>query len=59
MYYRKASNFNYRFTNQQKSFKKINQEKGASTCLSTLPLKKEGCSLSKQSFWDLAKIRYG
>ena len=38
---------------------KINQEKGASTWLSTLPLKEEGYSLSKQEFWDLVKIRYG
>ena len=38
---------------------KINQEKGASTWLSTLPLKEEGNSLSKQEFWDLVKIRYG
>ena len=38
---------------------KINQEKGASTWLSTLPLKDEGYSLSKQEFWDLMKIQYG
>ena len=38
---------------------KINQEKSASTWLSTLPLKEEGYSLSKQEFWDLVKIRYG
>ena len=38
---------------------KINQEKGASTWLSTLPLKEEGYSLLKQEFWDLVKIRYG
>ena len=38
---------------------KINQEKGASTWLSTLPLKEEGCSLLKEEFWDLVKIRYG
>ena len=38
---------------------KINQEKGASTWLSTLPLKEEGYSLLKQEFWDLVKIRCG
>ena len=38
---------------------KIKQKKGASTWLSTLPLKEEGYSLSKQEFWDLVKIRYG
>ena len=37
---------------------KINQEKGASIWLSTLPLKENGYSLSKQEFWDLMKIRY-
>ena len=36
---------------------KINQGKGASTYLSTLPLK-ERYSLSKQEFWDLVKMRY-
>ena len=38
---------------------KINQEICASTSLSMPPLKEEGYSLSKQEFWDLAKIRYG
>ena len=38
---------------------RINQEKGASTWLSTLPLKEEEYSLSKQEVWDLVKIRYG
>ena len=38
---------------------KINQEKGVYTWLSTLTLKEEGYSLSKQEFWDLVKIRYG
>ena len=33
--------------------------KGASTWLSTLPLKKERYSLSKQKFCDLLKIQYG
>ena len=37
---------------------KINQGKGASTYLSTLPLKEEGHNLSKQEFWDLVKMRY-
>ena len=32
---------------------KINQEKGASTWLSTLPLKEEEYNLSKQEFGDL------
>ena len=37
---------------------KINQENGASTWLSTIPLKEEGQSLSKQEFWNVVKIRY-
>ena len=37
---------------------KIKQKKGASTWLSTLPLKEEGYNLLKQEFWDLVKIRY-
>ena len=37
---------------------KINQEKCASTWLSTLPLKEKGYILSKKEFWDLVKIRY-
>ena len=38
---------------------KISQEKGASGWLSSLPLKEEACSLLKQEFSDLVKIRYG
>ena len=38
-------------------FNEINQEKSASTWLSTLPLKEEGYSLSKPEFWDLAKMQ--
>ena len=34
----------------------INQEKGASTWLSTLSLKEEGYSVSKQEFWDFVKM---
>ena len=37
----------------------INQEKGAFTWLSTLPVKEEIYSLSEEEFWDLLKIRYG
>ena len=35
---------------------KTNQEKGATACLSTLPLKEEGYNLPKQEFWDLVKM---
>lgn len=37
----------------------LNQENGASTYLTTLPLRTEGYVLTKQLFWDLASlIRY-
>ena len=36
----------------------INQEIGASSWLTSLPLK-EGYALSKEEFWDLVRIRYG
>ena len=35
---------------------KINQDRRASTWLSTLPLREERYSLLKQEFWDLVKI---
>ena len=37
----------------------INQEIGALSWLTSLPLKEEGYALSKEEFWDLVKIRYG
>ena len=37
----------------------INQEPGASTWLSTLPLKEEDYVFTKQEFWDLINIRFG
>ena len=37
----------------------INQEPGASTWLSTLPLKEEEYVFNKQEFWDLINIIYG
>ena len=37
----------------------INQENGASSWLTALPLKDEGYVLNKRNFWDLIKIRYG
>jgi hypothetical protein len=37
----------------------INQENGASSWLTTLPLKEEGYTLNKQSFWDLIRLRFG
>ena len=37
----------------------INQEQGASSWLTALPLKEEGYTLNKQSFWDLIRLRFG
>ena len=37
----------------------LNLETGASSWLTTLPIKEEGHILSNQSFWDLLSIRYG
>ena len=54
-----TSMFDNRLSTNKIRLNKINQEKGASTWLSTLPLKEEGYSLSKQEFWDLLKIRCG
>ena len=37
----------------------LNLETGASSWLTTLPIKEEGYILNKQSFWVLLSIRYG
>ena len=37
----------------------LNTELGASSWLTTLPLKAEGYCLNKQLFWDLIRLRYG
>ena len=44
--------------NQQR-LNDINQEPGASSWISSLPLEDEGYVLNKQLFWDLIHIRYG
>ncbi|XP_066918884.1 uncharacterized protein [Clytia hemisphaerica] len=44
---------------QQRKLLLLNQEHGASSWLSTLPLESEGYHLSKQCFQDLIRIRYG
>ena len=46
-------------TDHQKQLNLINQEAGASSWLTTLPIKDEGYVLHKQLFWDLIRIRYG
>ena len=37
----------------------INQEIGASSWLTTMPIKEEGYVITKQIFWDLVRFRYG
>ena len=53
------TNIRSELTEQQKRLNEINQEAGASSWLTTLPLKDEGYVLNKQIFWDLIRIRYG
>ena len=48
-----------KFSDQQKRLKELNQEQGALTRLTTLPILDEGYDLTKQLFWDLIRIRYG
>ena len=44
--------------NQQR-MNDINQEPGASSWISSLPLENEGYVFNKQLFWDLIHTRYG
>ena len=57
-----------KFSDQQKRLNELNQEQGASSWLTTLPILDEGYDLTildegydltKQLFWDLIRIRYG
>ena len=47
-----------KFSDQQKRLKKLNQEQGALTGLTPLPIL-DGYDLTKQLFRDLIRIRYG
>ena len=44
-------------TELQQRLNSNNQEQGASSWLTTLPLKEEGYDLTKQLFWDLVRMR--
>ena len=44
---------------EQKRLNDLNVEQGASSWLTTLPIKEKGYILNKQLFWDLIRIRYG
>ena len=48
-----------KFNDQQKRLNGLNQEQGASSWLTILPILDEGYDLTKQLFWDLIRIRYG
>ena len=48
-----------KFSDQQKRLNELNQEQGASSWLTTLPILDEGYDLTKQLFWDFIRIRYG
>ena len=45
-------------TEQQQRLNSMNQEQGASSWLTTLPIKEEGYDLTKKLFWDLVRMRY-
>ena len=45
-------------TEQQQRLSSTNQEQGASSWLTTLLIKEESYSLTKQLFWDLVRMRY-
>ena len=55
----KLQNIRSQMLDKQIRLNDLNQETGASTSLTTLPLKEEGYALTKQLFWDLIRIRYG
>ena len=46
-------------SNEQQQLNKINQQQGASTWLTTSPVKDEGYTINKNCFWDLLQLRYG
>ena len=46
-------------SNEQQRLNKINQQQGASTWLTTSPVKDEGYTINKNCFWDLLQLRYG
>ena len=46
-------------SDEQRQSNKINQQQGASTWLTALPLKEEGYTINKNCFLDLLRLRYG
>ena len=46
-------------SDEQGRLNEINRQQGASTWLTTLPIKEEGYTINKNCFWDLLRLRYG
>ena len=46
-------------SDEQRRLNEINRQQGASTWLTTLPIKEEGYTINKNCFWDLLRLRYG
>ena len=45
-------------TEPQQHLNSLNQVQGASSWLTSLPIKEEGYDLTKQPIWDLVRMRY-
>ena len=54
----KLENIRSYLTEERIRLNKLNQERGSSSWLTTLPLSEEGYDLTKQLFWGLIRIRY-
>ena len=48
----------FTLSDKQKRLNELNREHGASSWLTAIPLSEEGYDLTKQSFWDLIRVRY-
>ena len=46
-------------SDEQRRLNEINRQQGASTWLTTLPIREEGYTINKNCFWDLLRLRYG
>ena len=55
----KLENIRSYLTEERIRLNKLNQERGSSSWLTTLPLSEEGYDLTKQLFLDLIRTRYG
>ena len=53
------SELRMKMSSQQTRLNDLAIEKHASLWLTTLPIKDEGYTLTKQQFWDLVRLRYG